>query len=141
MKRVTRSGGVVAAYIWDYAGKMELMRYFWDAAAALNPGARQLDEGRRFPLCKPEPVRQLFSEAGLRDVEVWAIDVPTRFRDFDDYWSPLSGGQAPLPSHAMSLTQEARADLREHMRRSLPTESDGSIHLAPRAWAVHGRPQ
>lgn len=32
MKRVARPGGTVAAYVWDYAGKMELMRYFWDAA-------------------------------------------------------------------------------------------------------------
>ena len=32
MKRVARPGGTVAAYVWDYAGKMELTRYFWDAA-------------------------------------------------------------------------------------------------------------
>jgi SAM-dependent methyltransferase len=29
MARAVRPGGVVAAYVWDYAGKMELMRYFW----------------------------------------------------------------------------------------------------------------
>jgi ubiquinone/menaquinone biosynthesis C-methylase UbiE len=28
MMRVTRSGGTIGAYVWDYAGKMELMRYF-----------------------------------------------------------------------------------------------------------------
>lgn len=47
MTRVLRPGGVCAAYVWDYAGKMELMRYFWDTAVALNPGAAELDEGRR----------------------------------------------------------------------------------------------
>ncbi len=37
LARVTRSGGEMALYVWDYAGKMELMRYLWDAAAALDP--------------------------------------------------------------------------------------------------------
>src|SRR5512144_1264185 len=32
MKRAVRRDGVVAAYVWDYAGRMELMRFFWDAA-------------------------------------------------------------------------------------------------------------
>jgi SAM-dependent methyltransferase len=39
MARTVRSGGIIAAYVWDYAEKMELMRYFWDAAAALDPAA------------------------------------------------------------------------------------------------------
>ncbi|HEU5433024.1 MAG TPA: class I SAM-dependent methyltransferase, partial [Thermomicrobiales bacterium] len=32
MARLTRPGGIVAAYVWDYAGEMHLMRQFWDAA-------------------------------------------------------------------------------------------------------------
>ncbi|HKC12044.1 MAG TPA: class I SAM-dependent methyltransferase, partial [Vicinamibacteria bacterium] len=32
MARVTVGGGTIAAYVWDYAGKMELMRLFWDSA-------------------------------------------------------------------------------------------------------------
>jgi ubiquinone/menaquinone biosynthesis C-methylase UbiE len=28
MRRAVRPGGTVGAYVWDYAGKMELMRYF-----------------------------------------------------------------------------------------------------------------
>ena len=54
MARVADSGGIIAAYVWDYAGKMELMRFFWDAAVELNPDASKLDEGIRFPLCRPE---------------------------------------------------------------------------------------
>jgi SAM-dependent methyltransferase len=93
MVRVTKPGGTVAAYVWDYAGKMELMRYFWDAAVALKPEDRERDEGRRFSLCQPEPLSNVFTEAGLHDIEVRSIDVPTPFRDFDDYWSPFLGGQ------------------------------------------------
>ncbi len=138
MARVARPGGIVAAYVWDYAGEMQLMRHFWDAAAALDPAARNLDEGRRFPLCKPELLADLVRGAGLCDVAVRAIDVPTVFRDFDDYWSPFLGGQAPAPGYAMSLTEERRSALRERIRASLPFAPDGSIHLVARAWAVRG---
>ena len=138
MARVARPGGTVAAYVWDYAEGMQMMRHFWDAAGALDPKARELDEGRRFPLCRPEPLADLFLTAGLEKVEVRAIDVPTVFRDFDDYWSPFLGGQAPAPGYPMSLSQERRAALRERIRTGLPTNPEGEHHLIARAWAVRG---
>ena len=133
MARVTRSGGTVAAYLWDYAGEMQLMRHFWDAATALDPAAEPLDEGRRFPLCHPEPLERLFTGAGLQDLALRAIDVPTVFRNFDDYWSPFLGGQGPAPAYAMSLPEVRRAALRDHLRAALPTAAGGSIHLIARA--------
>jgi len=129
----------VAAYVWDYAREMQLMRHFWDAAVELDPGARDLDEGRRFPMCRPEPLEQLFTEAGLDGPAVRPIDVPTRFRDFDDYWTPFLGGQAPAPGYCMSLSDERRATLRELIRTRLPIGPDGTIDLIARAWAVRGR--
>ncbi len=139
LARVVRPGCVVAAYVWDYAGKMELMRHFWDAAVALNPAAEDLDEGRRFPICQPAQLAQLFTRTGLSEVEARPIDVATDFRDFDDYWSPFLGGQGPAPGYAMSLAEEKRAELRERIRSGLPVSNDGSIHLVARAWAVRGR--
>jgi SAM-dependent methyltransferase len=138
MARVTRPGGTVAAYVWDYAEGMQLMRYFWDAAGALDPKAKDLDEGRRFWLCKPEPLIRLFLTAGLEDVEVRAIEVPTYFRDFDEYWSPFLGGQGPAPSYAMSLSEQRRAELGERIRAGLPSDVEGGIPLHARAWAVRG---
>jgi SAM-dependent methyltransferase len=138
MARVARPGATVAAYVWDYAEGMQMMRHFWDAAGTLDPMARELDEGRRFPLCRPDPLTDLFRTAGLENVEVRAIDVPTVFRDFDDYWTPFLGGQAPAPGYAMSLSEEQRAALRERIRASLPTDSEGEHHLIARAWAVRG---
>jgi SAM-dependent methyltransferase len=138
MARVTRRGGRVGAYVWDYAGEMQLMRRFWDAAVALDPAALELDEGRRFPLCRPEALTELFTAGDLTDVNTRALDVPTDFPDFDDYWSPFLGGQAPAPSYAMSLNEERRAALRDRLRATLPVEPDNSIHLVARAWAVQG---
>jgi SAM-dependent methyltransferase len=138
MARVCRPDGMVAAYVWDYADEMQLMRHFWDAAVELDPAALELDEGRRFPICKPGPLTDMWRGAGLRDVEVRAIDVPTVFRDFEDYWSPFLGGQAPAPGYAMSPDEARRAALRERIRVGLPVEPDGSIHLIARAWAARG---
>ena len=138
MRRVVKSGGTVAAYVWDYAGKMQLMRHFWNAAAALDPHAYDLDEGRRFPLCQPGPLAELFQDAGLKNVDVRAIDISTDFKDFDDYWSPFLGGQGPAPSYVKSLSEERRVALRERIRAGLPFALDGSIPLVARAWAVRG---
>jgi len=138
MRRVTRSGSVVAAYVWDYAGRMQLIRHFWDVAIALDPNAHELDQGRRFPICHPDPLSRLFETAGLQHVEVRPIEVSTVFRDFDDYWSPFLGGQGPAPSYLISLSDERRTALREQIRAGLPFASDGSIPLVARAWAVRG---
>jgi SAM-dependent methyltransferase len=139
MVRVAAEGALVAAYVWDYAGQMQLMRYFWDAVVVLDRDAAELDEARRFPICDPAVLEALFRQAGLRGVECRAIDVPTRFRDFDDYWNPFLGGQGPAPGYAMALSEARRAALRERIRESLPVAGDGSINLTARAWAARGQ--
>lgn len=138
MARVTAAGGTIAACVWDYAGKMELIRFFWDAAVELDADAARLDEGIRFPLCRPEALGRLFAGAGLQHVAITAIEIPTRFADFDDYWRPFLGGQGPAPAYAMSLDEAARARLRDHIRERLPIAPDESIDLTARAWAVRG---
>ena len=112
------------------------MRIFWDAAAELDPDAARLDEGIRFPLCRPDALTGLFAGAGLATVHVTAIDIATTFLDFEDYWQPFLGGQGPAPAYAMSLDEEARGRLRDHLRQRLPVRRDGSIALTARAWAA-----
>jgi trans-aconitate methyltransferase len=137
--RTVAQAGTVAAYVWDYAGRMELLRSFWDAAVMLDDAAAALDEGATFgDVCQPERLEAVWRDAGLLDVSSRAIDVPTVFVDFDDYWLPFTGGQGPAPSYAMSLDDERRAALRALLRRRLPTAADGSIRLVARAWAVRG---
>lgn len=139
MRRVAVPGGTIAAYVWDYAGKMALMRYFWDAAVELDPKVRELDEGIRFPLCEPDALRRAFCDAGLTAIAVAPIDVPTHFRDFDDYWTPFLGGQGPAPSYTVSMDAASRNRLRDRIRERLPIQSDGSISLEARAWAIRSR--
>ncbi|HET6413141.1 MAG TPA: methyltransferase domain-containing protein [Anaeromyxobacter sp.] len=138
MVRVARPGATVALYVWDYAGRMEMIRHFWSAAMALDPGAAALDEAARFPICAPGPLRALFEAAGVSRVTVGAIDVPTVFRDFDDYWMPFLGGQGPAPGYVASLGKGRQIALRERVRSALSHASDGSIPLRARAFSVHG---
>jgi SAM-dependent methyltransferase len=137
--RVVAPGGVVGAYVWDYADGMEFMRLFWDAAIAVDPGTADVDQGRRFPVAAPGPLGAAFTEAGLRDVSVRAIEVPTVFPDFDDLWTPFLGGTGSAPTYVAGLTEEHRQRLREQLRRSVPQEADGSIRLRARTWAASGR--
>lgn len=108
--------------------KFTLMRYFWDAAVALNPAVQELDEGHRFPLCQPVPLTELFTQAGLRDVEVQPIDIAIDFRNFNEYWTPFLGGQGPAPGYPISLNEEHRATLGERLQAALPIAEDRSPH-------------
>jgi SAM-dependent methyltransferase len=136
VKRVTAHSGHFGAYVWDYAGKMELLRYFWDAAVALNPDAGKLDEGRRFPMCQPDALLACVKSAGLMQAEVTAIDVSTSFGSFAEYWEPFLGGQGPAPSYVISLNEGERGKLKDRLRNTMPTSASGAINLAARAWAV-----
>jgi SAM-dependent methyltransferase len=131
-------GGIVAGYVWDYAGRMEMLRYFWDAAAALDPQSRKLDEGVRFPICQPDALECLFLESGLTCVEGFTIDVPTRFSDFDDFWAPFQGGVGPAPGYVGSLQASQREALKRRLQDTLPAGPGGEINLIARAWAVKG---
>ncbi len=138
MKRAVKQHGLVAVYVWDYAGKMQFMRHFWNAAIALDPAIADHDEGKRFPICNPNVLAELFHVAGLIGVEVRPIDISTDFKDFDDYWNPFLGGQGPAAGYAMSLNEDRRAQLRDRIYNSLPFAMDRSIPLVARTWAVKG---
>jgi len=135
--RCAKPGATVGLYVWDFDGEMQLLRYFWESANALAPPD---DDGdlSGFAICNPDRLSQALRDAGLQDVEVRAIDTPTHFKDFDDYWSPFLRGGAPAQQHLAALNDEKRVELREHVRSRLPIAPDGSIALIARAWAGKG---
>ncbi|HEU4333317.1 MAG TPA: methyltransferase domain-containing protein [Candidatus Eisenbacteria bacterium] len=136
MRERLRPGGVAAAYVWDYAEGMEFLRRFWDEAVAADPRAAALDESRRFPLCTPRALASLFESAGLSRVETAALEIPTKFAGFEDYWTSFLRGTGPAPSYVASLGPPARDALRERLRRRLLAGGDGYLHLKARAYAV-----
>ena len=138
-RRVVTPGGVVAAYLWDYVEGMQFIRAFWDAAVALDPAAQAFDQGAKYPIARPEPLRDAFSEAGLDVVEVSPVEIPTPFEDFEDFWTPFTGGTGTAPVYIAGLKPEQRDAIRARLRSTLPIEPDGRIHLSARAWAARGR--
>lgn len=138
MARVARTGGTVAAYVWDYAAGMEMLRRFWDAAVAADPAAASLDEGRRFPLCREDALRSAFEQAGFGEVTVGSLEMATAFTSFDDYWDPFLGAQGPAPAYVASLSEAARVRLREELRARTGAGRDGPVSLRASAWAVRG---
>ena len=139
MARVAADGGVVGAYVWDYGDGMRMLQAFWRAAMALDPVARDRAEALRFALAAPDPLAQLFGSVDLADVRTGALEMIGVFADFEDYWEPFLGGTGPAAAYVSELEADARVRLREELRGRLPAETDGTIRLPFRAWAVAGR--
>jgi trans-aconitate methyltransferase len=138
MRDRLRRGGVLAAYVWDYAEGMEFLRFFWEEAVALDARASESDERSRFTLCSEAALASLFRDTGLMQVETGALEIPTDFASFDDYWTPFLRGTGPAPSYVASLEPTQRGVLRERLRERLQPHTDGPIRLRARSWVVRG---
>lgn len=131
MARVTRAGGVVAAAVWDYGDGMQMLRTFWDAAVALDPGAAPCDE-RHMPLCTHGALSELWRTHGLQHVDEQPLTIETGFASFDDYWQPFLCGQGPAGVYVSSLSESARFALESSLRSGV------NLSQRARAWAVRG---
>ena len=105
LKRVTRRHGPICAAVWDYGGRMDMLRVFWDAAIALDPGAEESDE-KHIPLCRAGELSQLWKQAGLAHVEDQALEIMMIFKSFDDYWEPFMAGQGPAGDYVARLSPD-----------------------------------
>lgn len=138
MARVTRSGGRLGAYIWDYAGRMDLLRSFWDGAMTVDPGCIEVDRNLRSSLQTEQSLHDLLTEAGVQEVRTRSIDVEAKFASFEEYWEPFTWGQGLIGRYVSSLEPEQRVAIREALRSTLPTIDDGSLVFLARALAVQG---
>jgi len=138
MRRVTRPGGTIAAYVWEYSGNVRFLREFWDAAIALDAEAVKFDQGLRFPVCTLEGLREAFADAGFEQVATRPLEIVTCFADFDDYWKPFLLGQGSGPTYLAGRDEGIRAAIRERLRAALPADADGSISMGARALAIRG---
>ncbi|HWW13200.1 MAG TPA: methyltransferase domain-containing protein [Candidatus Dormibacteraeota bacterium] len=137
--RVTRPGGTVAVYVWDYVRGARFLREFWDAATAVDSESAPLDQALRFPICTQEGLRSTFEQARLEQLSLTALDIVTRFTSFDDYWEPLLTGQGSAPNYLATRDKKVQAAICERLRATLPANTQGAIELPARAWAIRGR--
>jgi SAM-dependent methyltransferase len=138
MRRVTRSGGVVATSMWDNGGGMEGFHVIWNAAIALDSGAEHFRE-KHLPYGSADELSSLWSSAGLQNIETRELVIPLKFASFDDLWSPSVSGQGPMGAYLAGLPESNRETLKERLRRNLfGTRADGPFSLTAKAWAVRG---
>jgi SAM-dependent methyltransferase len=138
MTRVTRTGGTVAACVWDYAGEMRLLRAFWDAARATAPrGAAVADEATVMGWCAEGDLHRLWLSVGLVEVRSAPLVVSATYTDIDDLWSPFTAGVGPAGAFCSALDAERRAALRHAFLERLDVGA-GPFALSARAWAVAG---
>ena len=132
MRRVARR--TVASCVWDYADGMTLIRAFWDAARSLDPAAP--DEATMH-WCTPSELEELWSDAGLRDVDVGEVVVSAAYDDFDDLWDPFTSGIGPTGAYCVSLPPDRLKAFREAYFERLG-RPQGPFELTARAWLVIG---
>jgi len=140
MRRVTRPGGAVLAAGWDFRGGLVYQRILWDSAAGVDHGAAAIRD-RLFSgkMALPNGMADLFSEAGLQDVQRHSVTIRMDFVDFADYWDPLLGGQGPVGGYIAGLPPEKQVAVREAVRAAfLSGAPDGERSLTATAWVVRG---
>ncbi len=135
MLRVVRPGGSISAYAWDFTiGGFPLDPIQAEMRAiGLNP-----PRAPRFEVAALEPLKQLWIDAGLEQVENRAITVQRTFDDFDDLWTTFLLG----PSIGAMIKPLPPADverIRMGLRQRLPPDAQGRITCSGTASAVKGR--
>jgi SAM-dependent methyltransferase len=138
MRRVATAEAVIAAYVWDYAEGAGFLRRFWDVAAFVDREASEFDQAQRFPMCTPNGLRKLFQDAHCKKINMKALEIVTRFENFDEYWAPLLSGQGSAPNYLATRSEQTRAAIRERLKSSFQAGETRPIELPARAWAVRG---
>lgn len=138
MRRVTRSGGTVAACGWDFGGGMTMAQLFWDTVVELDPAAEP-KHLRHTALSRQGEHAAMWRDCGLLDVEESEIAITMDFAGFDDFWSPYLSGATPASAYVADLSVDRRRILEETLRkRVLKGGPDRPFSLDARAWAVRG---
>ena len=138
MRRVTRPQGIVSACVWDYDAGMEMLRFFWDEAIALDPAVEPKDE-RHMKLSRQGQLADLWNQAGLINITDESLVIEQAYTSFNDYWDPFTSGAGPGGAYVVALPEDRRQQLEARMRkRLLGDRQDGPFTLKAKAWCVRG---
>ena len=130
MGRVTRAGGVVAACVWDFAGRHSPLSLFWSAAeeadetVVTESGLAGARDGH---------LVELATAAGLADPEHSVLTVSVPYDSFEEWWEPYTLGVGPAGSYLASVDVDVREQIYRRCREQLPA---GRFEVTARAWCV-----
>jgi ubiquinone/menaquinone biosynthesis C-methylase UbiE len=136
MRRVTRTHGVVAGYIWDFREELSPSGPFRvgmrEVVADLPavPGTEDSSLGA---------LRSLFARAGLEEIATRTIEVTVSFPNFADFWLAQTPSYSPTTKMIAAMTTSERTKLTEAMRAQVPIRGDGRIEYRARANAIKAR--
>jgi len=136
MRRVGRPGGVLAGYVWDFAGSRSpgsLLRRAMRRIGADGPAVPGTETSRL------DAVRRLFAQAGLQEIASRTIDVTVSFPDFDDFWQSQTRRSNPPSKMIAALPESDRAKLIAAARAELQAGPDGTFAYVARANAIKAR--
>lgn len=135
MRRVTRSGGVVATTMWDGSRANELNHCFWDAALAIDPTVKR--PARSYG--SADALSALWNGVGLINTEVKDLTMSCRFSSFDELWHRYLTGEGSQGAYMVGLPEERKDVLRRKFRENiLGRGADKPFTLQAKAWAVRG---
>ena len=132
MARVTRPCGVVAACVWDHAGRGGPLSLFWEAAQELD---RDVHDESRLAGARRGHLTELFEVAGVVEIEETALSVEVEHPTFEEWWEPFTLGVGPAGAFVAGLDAGRRARLRDLCRERLPA---APFVVSARAWAARG---
>jgi ubiquinone/menaquinone biosynthesis C-methylase UbiE len=142
MTRVVRPDGVVAVYVWDFAGQRQITQHLSDAIAAVAPDAgRMASSAQQVTTTNPRALQSLFQAAGLEAVKTTSLDITVEFKDFNDYWTSNTSLISPVSIIGTAgglLAATQKEALKQELRKKLPADAHGKISFAARAWGVRG---
>ena len=133
MARVTRPGGLVAACVWDHAGRGGPLTTFWRAVRDTDPEARDEAEVAG---AREGHLAELCEAAGLTHIEQTTLTVNVRSATFADWWEPFTLGVGPAGDYVTQLDERGREVLRNRCEQLLPP---APFEVAASAWCVRAR--
>jgi SAM-dependent methyltransferase len=131
MIRVTKPGGVVAAYVWDLAGGGFPADAIWKELAAIG---RPVPQPPSASISNMDELKALWTSR-LDVAETRVIEVERRFADFDDYWNACTGSSS-IKGNVQSLSSDEVAQLKARVRDRLRANGD---NYTARAHAAKGK--
>lgn len=136
MRRVARRGGLIAAYVWDFAEELS-------PSGPLRRAMRRL--GVEVPAIpgteasRLKCLQALFATAALDRIETRTIDVCLAYGDFEDFWHAQTPGYAPTTKVIAAMTDRERMRLMRAVESALPCGPGGVIEYHARANAIKAR--
>ena len=134
MKRVVKSEGTLAAYVWDIPSEglpidpihAEFRKRGIDYPLPPNSDVSNIDK-----------LKILWTEAGLRSLECKQIKVSRSFKNFEEFWNINASVQA-VTTVLDELSPQTVIEIRSNVERELDYDSNGSVVVHGHANAIKG---